>query len=63
MGQTAAFHADMFCFISENLEELLMKDVFETVFCLHEVSQSLTDLLKLLELLLFQDYLLNCYLY
>lgn len=29
--------------LSENLKELLEKDVFETVFCLHEVSSSLTD--------------------
>lgn len=49
----AAFDAGMFCFIlTENLEELLMKDVFETMFCLHEVGQSLTDLFKLLELIL-----------
>lgn len=48
----ADFHVEMFCFtLSENLQELLMKDVFETMFCLHEVSQS-SDLFKLLELLL-----------
>lgn len=33
-----AFDADVFLVIlPENLDELLMKDVFETIFCLHEV--------------------------
>lgn len=32
---------------SENLEELFKKGVFETMFCLHEVSQPLTNLIKL----------------
>lgn len=31
--------------MSENLEELLMKDVFETMFCLHEVSKTVPNLL------------------
>lgn len=31
----------LLCFSPENLKELLMKDVFETMFCLHEVSQQL----------------------
>uniref|UniRef100_A0A8C2ZXN4 Anoctamin n=1 Tax=Cyclopterus lumpus TaxID=8103 RepID=A0A8C2ZXN4_CYCLU len=33
-------HMQICCaFSSENLEELLMKDVFETMFCLHEVKE------------------------
>lgn len=40
----AAFDADVFLVIlPENLDELLMKDVFETIFCLHEVGQFLND--------------------
>uniref|UniRef100_A0A3Q3WXG4 Anoctamin n=1 Tax=Mola mola TaxID=94237 RepID=A0A3Q3WXG4_MOLML len=43
---------DTFNFVlSENLEELLNKDVFETMFCLHEVSPFLTNPFKVLELL------------
>uniref|UniRef100_A0A8C6VV02 Anoctamin n=1 Tax=Nothobranchius furzeri TaxID=105023 RepID=A0A8C6VV02_NOTFU len=31
--------------VSDNLEKLISEDVFETTFCLHEVSQHLTDCL------------------
>lgn len=31
----------LLCFSPESLKELLMKDVFETMFCLHEVSRQL----------------------
>lgn len=41
----------MLFFISENLEKLLMNNVFETMFCLHEVSK----LLFSLRLILFSN--------
>lgn len=41
----------LLCFSSENLKELLMKDVFETMFCLHEVSQQLVSSPEILSLL------------
>lgn len=41
-----AFDADVFLvFLPENLDELLMKGVFETIFCLHEVGQFFSDVL------------------
>lgn len=42
MWQRTAFDASMFPFIQpENLKELMQKDAFETMFCLHEVGQLL----------------------